>query len=229
MERAESGLKRADDGRSRPPSGGVGPNPRRSGARIFPFHPETPAHQGTSQHPPVPARWARWLKTGRSGQTRRSPCGGARLGWLECAGSTGSAVWRRCSRIRSMTASCSMLAITRCLTALGGSDGVRPGHNLCPVRARRCEHAMVPADPILTRVPSSCIVGFTELPAADKPVISGTNPAWPVAGRHQFRGPPKNTSRYCRIASPFHRRPHRDTASLRRGLPPVSQDRCRQR
>ncbi len=31
----------------------------------------------------------------------------------------------------------------RCLTALGGSDGVCPGHNLCPFRARRRENAMV--------------------------------------------------------------------------------------
>ena len=43
-----------------------------------------------------------------------------------------------CPRHRPLAAS------DRCLTALGGSDGVCPGHNLCPVRARRCEHAMVP-------------------------------------------------------------------------------------
>ena len=30
----------------------------------------------------------------------------------------------------------------RCLATL--SDSACPGHNLCPVRARRCEHAMVP-------------------------------------------------------------------------------------
>jgi len=92
-----------------------------------------PAHHGASQHPPVPARWPGWLRTGRSGQTRRSPCGGARLG---CAGSTGSAVWLRWSRIRSMTAGCSMLAITRSF----------PPHcrqvsmSMANTRLRRCAH-----------------------------------------------------------------------------------------
>ena len=92
-----------------------------------------PAHHGTSQHPPVPARWAGWLRTEQSGQTRRSPCGGARLG---CAGSTGSAVWPRWSRIRSMTAGCSMLAITRSC----------PPHcrqvsmSMANTRLRRCAH-----------------------------------------------------------------------------------------
>ena len=32
----------------------------------------------------------------------------------------------------------------RCRAALSGSRGACPGHNLCPVGARRCEHAMVP-------------------------------------------------------------------------------------
>jgi hypothetical protein len=92
-----------------------------------------PAHHGTSQHPPIPARWPGWLGTGRSGQTRRSHCGGARLG---CAGSTGSAVWWRCSRIRSMTAGCSMLAITRSLPLHCRQVSM----SMAKTRLRRCAH-----------------------------------------------------------------------------------------
>ena len=87
----------------------------------------TQAGSSRNPKPPVAARWPGW----RGDQHDRSPVGGARFG---CAGSTDPASRPRCSRIRSMTAGASMLAMTR----------KRPPHwrqvsmSMANTRLRRC-------------------------------------------------------------------------------------------